>query len=433
MLKAGFSRLDVTPPFGTDIAGYFRRRIADGILDPLYVNAVAVGNDTDTLVLMAVDYIGIAYKYNDEIRNYISEKLGLPVNNIILAALHQHTSPCVSDPVPPFSALDPVFFDVFKRKCCDAAKMAMDDMSEATLGTASAETDEPIAFVRRYFLDNGTVETNPNRDQCPHITSRCTEADNTVRLLRFSREGKNDIAVVAFSTHPDVIGGTKFSADWCGFVRTYVEELIDGVSCAFFTGPQGDSNHLDFLKPREERGRGYEHSKYMGRTVANAVEKIWDKTEPVNGDELFAKYDVVYTLTNTEGIEHYDDCVRYQKDRDNGVTDPTNPIQSSGLAARIVALRTAPVFHPIPLTVFGIGNVLFVGFGGEPFTEYGNAVRKLAGDRFAICAVCANGYEGYFPTAKAFAEGGYEVEFSPFTKTVEEELLTALDGMINKQ
>ena len=104
MLKAGFSRLDVTPPFGTDIAGYFRRRIADGILDPLYVNAVAVGNDTDTLVLMAVDYIGIAYKYNDEIRNYISEKLGLPVNNIILAALHQHTSPCVSDPVPPFSA-----------------------------------------------------------------------------------------------------------------------------------------------------------------------------------------------------------------------------------------------------------------------------------------------------------------------------------------
>ena len=35
MLKVGFSRLDVTPPLGTDISGYFVRRIADGMLDPL--------------------------------------------------------------------------------------------------------------------------------------------------------------------------------------------------------------------------------------------------------------------------------------------------------------------------------------------------------------------------------------------------------------
>ena len=431
MLKAGFSRLDITPPLGTEIAGYFTPRISDGILDPLYVNAAAVGNGSDTVIMISVDFIGISYKYCTDIRNYISERIGIPANNIILAALHQHTSPCVSDLPPPFSSIDSVFYNVFKRKCADAAKIAVDDMSDATLGTASAETDEPIAFVRRYLLDDGTVDTNPSKENCLHLVRRCAEADNTVRLLRFTREGKNDIAIVNFSTHPDVIGGTKFSADWCGFVRTYVEELIDGVSCVFFTGTQGDSNHIDYFAPRENRGRGYAHSKHMGRTVANTVKKLWDNTEPANGDTVTAKHEIVYTPTNTEGIEYYDDCIRYQNDRDNGITDPTNPIKSSGLAARIIALRTAPVFHPIPLTVFGIGNVLFVGFGGEPFTEYGNAVRKLAKDKFTVCAVCANGHEGYFPTEKAFSEGGYEVEFSPFTTSVEKEVLSVLDKMIN--
>ena len=30
--KAGFSRLDVTPPLGIPIPGYFTKRIADGVL-----------------------------------------------------------------------------------------------------------------------------------------------------------------------------------------------------------------------------------------------------------------------------------------------------------------------------------------------------------------------------------------------------------------
>ena len=59
MLKVGFSRLDVTPPLGSDISGYFFRRLAKGVLDPLYLNAVAIECDGERVVLMAIDYIGI--------------------------------------------------------------------------------------------------------------------------------------------------------------------------------------------------------------------------------------------------------------------------------------------------------------------------------------------------------------------------------------
>ena len=34
MLQAGFARVDITPPFGTMLTGYFALRVSDGIKDP---------------------------------------------------------------------------------------------------------------------------------------------------------------------------------------------------------------------------------------------------------------------------------------------------------------------------------------------------------------------------------------------------------------
>ena len=73
MLQAGFSRVDVTPPLGVDLSGYFYRRMAKGIRDPLYVNALAIGDGTKTVILMAIDYIGIKLEPNTNIRNMIAD------------------------------------------------------------------------------------------------------------------------------------------------------------------------------------------------------------------------------------------------------------------------------------------------------------------------------------------------------------------------
>ena len=40
MLKAGFARLDMTPPFGSPLAGYYEMRDADGVRDPIYLKAL---------------------------------------------------------------------------------------------------------------------------------------------------------------------------------------------------------------------------------------------------------------------------------------------------------------------------------------------------------------------------------------------------------
>lgn len=430
MLKAGFARLDVTPPLGSDLSGYFYRRLAKGVRDPLYLNAVAIGVGEEKLILMAIDYIGIKMDHHIKIRKLIAERTGVAEDHILIAALHQHTSPCIADPEGRATALrDQTFIDVLYRKFADAAVMAVDDMKDATMRTAAREVAEPIAFVRRYFAADGSVQTNPDTDKYT-LTGRCAEADNTMRLIRFCREGANDIALINFSTHPDVVSGEYISADWPGFTRRYVEEAIPGVSTIFFTGCQGDSNHIDFFKPKGHRlldgNNRYGHAQYMGRVVADAVVSSWNATreESVDGG-IFAEHTVLYNKTNTEGIDEYDRWKAWQEDHAAGRLDYKPHITELAYASRIVRLRTAPLFHPVPLTVMGVGSVAFVGFGGEAFTAYGAAMRALAPDKFVVCAVCANGYEGYFPTEEAFAQGGYEAKSSLFTPTLERELVDA--------
>ena len=51
--KAGFCRVDVTPPLGIDIAGYFFDRKAEGVLDNLEANTLAVSCGGVTAVIIA--------------------------------------------------------------------------------------------------------------------------------------------------------------------------------------------------------------------------------------------------------------------------------------------------------------------------------------------------------------------------------------------
>ena len=46
MLTAGVSQLDVTPPLGTKLRGYFEERIASNVHDPLYVRSFAFEDST---------------------------------------------------------------------------------------------------------------------------------------------------------------------------------------------------------------------------------------------------------------------------------------------------------------------------------------------------------------------------------------------------
>ena len=412
MLKAGFARMDVTPFFGMYIAGYFNDRYAEEIKDPIYLNAIAISDGDASALIIAADMLGMQESYLTPIREKISATVGIKADNIIISALHQHTSVRVPNNPGKDPILDRVYFDMLDQKFCDVAKMAVDDMSEATLGGAEKETAEQIAFVRP--ID---------------------DPDNTVRLLRFFREGKNDIALVNFSTHPDVVGGSVISADWPGFTRKYVEADHEGVSCILINGVQGDSNHFNpFKERRGVKGTGLNHASYMGRVISDAVKEIWDNTKPYDDITINGSVQFVYQMIRTDGAEYYELCaetlakIRKKLPVDESVL---NHVGGKGGAGRIVRMRTESLYKKVTVSVISLGKINFVGFGGEPFTHYAKAVREALPEKYVVALCCANGYEGYLPTEEALKEGGgYEASASPYQPSLESDCVNMAVKMI---
>ena len=314
--------------------------------------------------------------------------------------------------------------------------MAIADMTEAAIGIAQQETAEPISFIRRFRMKDGSVRTNPGFLN-PNILEPIGEADNTVRLVRFHRKGAMDIALVNFSTHPDVIGGCKFSADWPGFVRRMTEQDISDTHCILINGAQGDTNHVNTSKPSpimkddpKLQEKKYAHSRFMGRIITDVVMALWDHTTPMDDGKVSGFVKMEYIPTNTTYMDRVEEFKEKKKLMQAGEGNFT--MEEKGEINRVIALPEETLFRKVPVSMGAFGKIALVGFGGEPFTEYATKVREGEEELFIICACCANGGQGYLPTQSAFDEGGYEARSSRFTSSVATVLPAAAKEMLAK-
>jgi len=419
VLKVGFAKVDVTPQLGVPVMGHYNKRIADGILDSIELVALAANDGEKTVLIITGDFLGIHEKWATELRKLISAETGVAEDHIYLQALHQHTSvligynPHLYEVVETTTSEQELYLKFLYRKYADVAKMAIDDMCETEMSVGQKKTDTDISFVRRYRMKDGSVKTNPKREEIENVEGPLGDADNTVRLVRFKREGAKDIALVNFSTHPDVVGGTKFSADWPGFVRRMTETDIPNVHCILVNGAQGDTNHVNRFAPKSTLTK-YEFSAHMGRVITDAVIDLWDKTEKKEASRVYGQIQERYIPTNTSRIDEIEECQRLKQAYLDGTYQP-NGMGERADFYRAAALHSQSLFQKVLVSVIGIGEVAFVGFGGEPFTWYAEQARAAAPDLFVITTCTTNCYAGYLPTKEAFEEGGYEGKSTNFT------------------
>ena len=429
MLKAGFARLDVTPPLGTFVPGAFANRFSEGVLDPIYLNVLALSFGERRVLVIAADFLGIRASFADLVAKRIEKRTGVPAADVFITALHQHTAIALRDTAESNNLMgDATFLDVVYRRFEDACVLALADLAEAELCVGEKETAEKIAFIRRYRMKDGTVVTNPI-GRSEEIAHPLYEADNTVRVLRFKRKEKRDIALVNFQTHPDLIHKPLTSADWPGFVRTYMERALeDEAHCLVTVGVQGDSNHCNFFLP--DYPDGYAHAKHMARVITDAALSVWDTARAVKVDALDYKRDTVNNAMRRDGTERYEEMKELLRDPEALIRkDPT--YETVARAQRIVALCERGVeARPLPVSVITLGGVAIVGFGGEPFTAYGKRVRAAFPDRFILTCCNANGSEGYLPSRVTFEEGGYEAANSMFTPDLEDECCSAAIALL---
>ncbi|MBR2884097.1 MAG: hypothetical protein IKB93_04820, partial [Clostridia bacterium] len=67
-MKTGFSKICINPPYRTPICGYYEERLTKGVLDDLFVRAVAFDDGKNRAVIIALDLVGFAQNYFDAMK-----------------------------------------------------------------------------------------------------------------------------------------------------------------------------------------------------------------------------------------------------------------------------------------------------------------------------------------------------------------------------
>lgn len=427
-MKTGFARLCITPPLGTPISGYYEARFTKGVLDDLYATAVAFDDGEKRAVVIAVDIVMLTQEQSDAYRKVIADFCNLTMDSIFINCSHTHTGPMIGKDFASDLCGSPLYDEYIGIQMRDAARLALEDVAASKLSVAEGIAKN-ISFVRRFRMKDGSVQTNPGVGN-PNIDHALGEPNETVKLLKIEREDAEDILIVNFGVHPDTIGGEYISADYPGFVCSTLEDALENTKCMFLIAPQGDVNHIN-PNPTEgdKKGleitfdgcpRGYEHAKHMGRVIAGAVLQICDKTTDIEADKIEYATKTVVCPSNQMN-ERLEEARKIVALHENG-KDAELPYTEMELttvvaeAIRITELENGPESYSFTLSAIKIGNLAFAGIPGEPFTEIANRIYE--GSPFETTILCAltNGGDSYFPTSRAYEEGGYEARSSYLKK-----------------
>ncbi len=430
-LKVGFSRVNINPPMGIEIAGYYKERRAEAILDDVEINAIAFEFGTKKALILSIDHCGIKKELADKFRACISDATGVPVDGIFLSATHSHTAPCMRVDASEKIELD--YIEFVASRFADAAVFAIADLKCAKMGWGIGNAPR-VAFVRRFRMKDGTIRTNPGVNN-PDIVAPIGDIDERVSVIRFDREGAETVVIANFGNHPDVVGGCKISADWPGLLRKNVEKILDNTKCLFLNGAQGDINHVNvFPKEGDFNGmfmdfddvsRGYPHAQYISRVVTGGVLQAFDKVKYVDVDCLKFAVKDIEVPSNRATAEEIEKA-KVINDLHLSGKDDEIPFKGMMLttvvaeAQRMVRLENGPDSFTMPLTGLVIGPIAFCGVPGEPFMQIGRGIKETDGYELIIPVCLTNGSQGYFPMYDAYAEGGYEARSSNFKAGVAE-------------
>lgn len=465
-LKVGFSRVDITPPLGSYMPGYYKDRRAKKVLDPLEINCVAFSDGEKIAILQQIDTEALSDAVASLMIDGISKKTGVDRESIILHASHTHDggflvmktppgvkrSASVDDGVPENATeVDYLYVRMSVTRAVDAAVNAIADLKPAKL-SAGRSVAKRISFGRRYLMKDGKVRTNPGVNNPDIVKPYGPPPDEEVQVLRIDVEGAKPVCIINFQTHPDVVGNETLTADWPGLTRTVFEAATMGKTrCIVINGTQGDVNHVNVMpRPGEGNGlkrdfdnvdRGYDHAWHMANVLAGAALSVWMKCAPLESGKI--RYGTENVKVPSQKAKDSDEknLEWAKKVWDMHLSGRAAELPWKGMelttevarAGRICRLAGGPDFFEIPLTSFSIGkSVAFGGFPGEPFNDIGKEVKKRSPFRMTILSCLSNGSRGYFPFSDAYTTGGYESATSPFGPSVADDLIEGELKLLNR-
>lgn len=433
-LRVGIAEVDITPPVGFPMAGYYHERLATGLIDPLKAKAVVFRDGDQTAALVVCDLIGIATDLSREVRKRAAEKTGIPASHIVVSATHSHTAPDYMKELFLFlggQQQEPVRAEYIQKLIggpAEAISRAYAAAAPAVLRTGAVKQDTPVSFNRRFVMRDGSVRTWMNYAN-PDVVRAAGPIDPEIGLLAIGEaEGGQTRGILSnFALHLDTVGGTRWSADYPAFIeRTLREAIGPEVISIFATGCCGDINHSD--PSRKERNK----ADFIGGSIGGSIASQLDRLQLVTSAELCVKsqtvqlpledaspqevqraIEILALARRQEKVEFFDHVTAYKKlilDQflHHQPHAKTSEHITWGLSHSMAGIGKS---LPVDVTVIAVGHdVAIVCLPGEVFVELGLAIKQASPFRTTLLVELSNAVETiYIPHRAAYAGGSYEV------------------------
>lgn len=443
-LQAGFAAANIVPDFNIGLQGFGNEseRIFTGSLKTyIYAHVLALTDANDnTVLVISVDAGGIG-GLEKTLRQEIKNEYNVPKDNILIHAVHQHSTPTMNGDYTKFVT----------ERVLTAVGEALEDRAPAQLLTNTVQT-EAMTFVRNYWMNDGTI-WGPNYGST-ESGFKCheSEADNEIRLLKFQREGdKAPIVLVNFQAHP-LMGAVGTSGDihgdWPAVMRDTVNEKL-GYHVMYISGAQGNLTGETQIPEEKVSTDWKDHGKRLAEYVMGAE----DSYTPVEAGEI-----KVLTRNNEYATDH-------SMDHLIPIANIVNEVyQSKGLEAGKAEAKKYPELHSVyhatnilkkaateptikvNLFAISIGDVVFATVPYEMFDTNGMELRSgtVGNENYAaedqlenpykMTIVCSltNGHLGYVPSQLGYTNGGYATDITKLAPGSGEILIGDLLHMLNE-
>jgi neutral ceramidase len=408
--QAGLAEIDITPPVGYRMDGYFYERLNTGTRDPLKAKAIAFQQGGTRAALVVCDLIGVPQTLTREVRALASARTGIPAGNIAISATHTHTGPLFagerarlfSERAAEKLGKDPLadvkYPELLRDRLVEVVATASARVSPAAMELVRTEENR-VSFNRRFHMEDGTVRFNPGVRN-PDIARPAGPIDPDLPFLLFTKDKQPAASLTVFALHADTVGGTQYSADYAGQLAAELRrEFGDAFISVFGLGTCGDINHIDVSGDRS----------YNARTIGQqlAVRILSTRARDAVAQPALAVLSTPLSLPLRSVPE--DQAALARARRDKVGTDQLPFLEQVGIVTTLDLLQRGPTLDA-EVQVFRLNrDVAIVLMPGEVFVDLGLAIKRASPFKHTLVIELANDSPAYIPTEKAFKEGSYEI------------------------
>ncbi|HWK67493.1 MAG TPA: neutral/alkaline non-lysosomal ceramidase N-terminal domain-containing protein [Rhizobiaceae bacterium] len=395
-LRVGAAKVDVTPAPKELTQGYL------GILDPLYVRAIAIESGQNRAALVTIDAGVIPTDIWQRVSRRAERELKIPTTQLLLTATHTHSVPWT-----PIAG--------YEQRIFDALRTAVAALQPARMAYG---TGVSYLNVNRNIIDRTTHRwwEGPNYDG---------PSDKTVAVVRFETPAGKPIAVYYnYGMHAVLTGNLDLvSADFPGAASTYIEDSLgDGAVAVYSNGAAGDQNPIYFNQTYELRDIRIKDYAKRGEDISNAMPpggQGLDRNDPqvarlmnqqkqmaLSMGQLLGEEVLHVMRANLERPVTRGQIIGAQKT----VTCPGRKRLDQGRAGYPGTYEDAdPV--GLRLSLLKVGDTVIGGVDGEVFTMIAQRFKREAPYKHTLFTTLTNGAasSGYIPNDAAFGQNTFEV------------------------